>query len=338
MNKTICIYHSRDLDGWMSAAIVKKWFEENNENTVVYPYDKTVEQLSLYENDLIMLAWDYGDDIPDLKDYDKVIMADISFPSEIMWKLHNKLRTNFIWIDHHSSAIKDVLQTIENESYDALISGIRDTSFAACELMWTHFFPNNEIPEIVRLLGRYDCFGHKGTEEEQKVLEFQYGARQWMSNYEVCYKYLEQGITPSPKTGTIYNALIDDIWNDGITIYQYLKTEAKQTYKKSFPITFNTVEQADPEELYGTEPKSTLHIHRFLAVNQERFNPINFGINYHKDGYDGYACFWYKDSKWSWSLYNDDGNTDCSVIAKTFGGGGHKGASGFVIADLNKIL
>ena len=28
--KTICIYHSRDLDGWMSAAIVKKWFEDNN--------------------------------------------------------------------------------------------------------------------------------------------------------------------------------------------------------------------------------------------------------------------------------------------------------------------
>lgn len=26
MDRTICIYHSIDLDGWMSAAIVKMWF------------------------------------------------------------------------------------------------------------------------------------------------------------------------------------------------------------------------------------------------------------------------------------------------------------------------
>lgn len=25
--KTVCIYHSIDPDGWMSAAIVKHWFE-----------------------------------------------------------------------------------------------------------------------------------------------------------------------------------------------------------------------------------------------------------------------------------------------------------------------
>jgi hypothetical protein len=24
--KTVCVYHSIDLDGWMSAAIVKHWF------------------------------------------------------------------------------------------------------------------------------------------------------------------------------------------------------------------------------------------------------------------------------------------------------------------------
>ena len=70
--------------------------------------------------------------------------------------------------------------------------------------------------------------------------------------------------------------------------------------------------------------------HVFLCVNQERFNPINFGIDYHKEGYDGFACFWYKNGKWMWSLYNDNEEVDCSVIAKQYGGGGHKGAAGFV--------
>lgn len=29
MSKTVCIYHSLDLDGWMSAAIVKHWWLTN---------------------------------------------------------------------------------------------------------------------------------------------------------------------------------------------------------------------------------------------------------------------------------------------------------------------
>ena len=43
--KVICIYHSRDLDGWASGAVVKKWCEENN-----------------YEIELI--GYDYGQDVP----------------------------------------------------------------------------------------------------------------------------------------------------------------------------------------------------------------------------------------------------------------------------------
>ena len=89
---------------------------------------------------------------------------------------------NFIWIDHHISAI--------SENRDCMCDGMTDVKSAACELTWQYFFPNQQMPEIVRLLGRYDCFGHKGTEEEQTVLEFQYAARAEMSNYESCYNYL----------------------------------------------------------------------------------------------------------------------------------------------------
>jgi hypothetical protein len=45
--------------------------------------------------------------------------------------------------------------------------------------------------------------------------------------------------------------------------------------------------------------------------------------------YDGFACFWYANGKYNYSLYNDNGQVDCSIIAKNRGGGGHKGASGF---------
>ena len=96
-----------------------------------------------------------------------------------------------------------------------VFNGLLCPSYAACELTWKYFFPNEDIPEIVRLLGRYDCFGHKGTDEEQKVLEFQYGARSHMSNYNDCYNILLNDIEFKGD----YSRLIAD---NGKHIYNYL--------------------------------------------------------------------------------------------------------------------
>jgi len=76
--------------------------------------------------------------------------------------------------------------------------------------------------------------------------------------------------------------------------------------------------------------------YKFICINKERFNPINFGIDYHKDNYDGVASFYFDGINYNFSLYSD--TVDCSIIAKQFGGGGHKGASGFIVKDLNQII
>jgi len=231
-----------------------------------------------------------------------------------MDKLFNNLLVNFIWIDHHISAIKQ--NDIE------LITGIQDTEYAACELTWNFFFPNKKMPEIVRLLGRYDCFGHKGTDEEEKVLIFQYAARAVIKNYEDAYWYLTKWDDES---------LIPAMMLSGESIYSYLCTEAKQAYKNGFEIKLD-------ERMTGFPNSIEFKTRKFICFNKERFNPINFGIDYHKDGYDGAACFFYQDGQWTFSLYNDNGEVDCSVIAKQFGGGGHKGAAGFRIKNIETIL
>lgn len=305
--RTICIYHSRDLDGWCSAAIVKKWWKSQ----FMDGFDRTVSSQKeidnvLPHNILTFLGWDYGNDIPDLSSYDKVIMVDISFPKDEMKKLWSRLNKNFIWIDHHISAIK------ENEpEKNSVINGLLDTKFAACELSWEYFFPNQKMPEFVRLLGRYDCFGHVGTDEEQKVLHFQYAARAMYYDVDSCLEGLNNDIKQSYFT--------DRILNSGENIYKYLCVEAKQTYKRRFTIDFDG--------------------YKFATVNAPRFNPINFGIEYHNDKaddvyyYDGACCFHYENGKWCFSLYNDNGKVDVSVIAKKRGGGGHKGAAGFILSD-----
>lgn len=475
--KTVCVYHSIDLDGWMSAAIVKHWFN----STVEIP-NKKDEPI----NTLDFIGYNYGQPIPDFSKYDKVIMVDISFRDSTM-QILKELCKEFIWIDHHISSIKDSEEYHYND-----IKGLRNTKYAACELTWKYFFPNETMPEIVRLLGRYDCFGHrqiwksvvdyeglyevsnrgnirslhkktkelsianskrgyrvvslykdgnatmknvhqlvaqafipnpdnkpcinhkdfnrlnnyvenlewctyaennlhsieegkrgktviqltrdgefieqfdsikraeshtgiasqnigkvcKGErefageykweygidknifpqfvpqDEEQKVLEFQYGARQYINNIDDAYDCLRNEL--------LYNKAIDkenlvnqrvEIWNSGISIYQYLCTESKQTYKNGFEI-----------RLFTYTDEDHMNPHRFICINKERFNPINFGIDYHKDGYDGCASFYFDGQEFVISLYNDNGLVDCSAIAKELGGGGHRGASGFRIS------
>lgn len=270
----ICIYHSRDMDGWMSGAIVK----------LKYP-------------DVESIGWDYGQPIPDLSAHNKVIMCDISFPlanMDLIASGVSNVQNDFIWIDHHISAIKECSFEVDGK-YIAGYGGIRDTKFSACELTWKYFFPDIKMPELVRLLGRYDCFGHKGTEEELKVLEFQYGARQEITNIEDAYAMLI--VAKGRGDWDMDGDLCEEIHGKGRAVYKYLCVEAKQKYDKKFEIWLD-------DKL-------------FACVNDWRLNPINFGINYHQDGYDGFACFWYENGQFTYSLYNDNGVVDCSAIARS---------------------
>ena len=306
--KTLCIYHRIDLDGWMSAAIVKKAHKL-----------AVLERSEIRRTDMSkthtmeFLGYNYGDPNPSIVGYDMVIICDVSFPLVVFQKLWQGECHNIVWIDHHESAIKESGEYVDKFG----IKGIRDTKFAACELTWKYFFPKETMPFIVELLGLYDSFRHKGTDQEKAVLEFQYGARQAITNYEEAYTWLS-----NPNE----NAL-NTIQSMGEGIYAFLCTDAKQIYKNGFEMVF------DPEPEYRTGKT-----YRFIAINKERFNPINFGLDYHKDGYDGAACFHFANEFWNFSLYNDNGMVDVSLIAKQFGGGGHKGASGFRIKDINQLI
>jgi len=319
--KIACIYHSVDLDGWMSAAIVKYYYTVQFDALVKSSENKYIINNSLDERigELHFIGLNHGDTIPDLSEYDHIIMCDFSLSKETMEQIAPKL----VWIDHHISAMK---MMDESEKFNSNVkTRFTQSNYAACELTWFHFFPDNTIPEIVRLLGRYDCFGHKGTKEEKTVLEFQYGARSVIANYEDAYNKLIQCVKPQENEYWFLQAqvIVSQIRELGAAIYVYLCTEAKQTYKNGFEIKLGY----KPGE--RTEADSNIYgQYRFICINKERFNPINFGIDYHKDGYDGCACFYYDGKYYNFSLYNDNGEVDCSVIAKQFGGGGHKGASG----------
>ena len=132
------IYYHNDMDGISSAAIVLK----------VFP-----------EEDIKCVAVDYGNEdvlkIEDIKDND-VFIVDFSFPPETM-KLIQKEANALQWIDHHKTAMEKNPELWHSKEVD----GIRSLEKSGCELTWEYFFPDNEMPYAIKLIGDYDMWNFK---------------------------------------------------------------------------------------------------------------------------------------------------------------------------------
>jgi oligoribonuclease NrnB/cAMP/cGMP phosphodiesterase (DHH superfamily) len=147
----ICFYHSADLDGHCSGAIVKQ-----------------------ANPDCKMIGIDYGDAFP----WDNVSgtiamkndlwMVDYCLqPFSEMEKLGRWYGKNLIWIDHHVTAIEEA----EKRGFNP--PGRREVGKAACELVWEYLYGSLAPGHAIRLLGRYDVWDHS----DKRTLPFQYGMR-----------------------------------------------------------------------------------------------------------------------------------------------------------------
>ncbi len=152
-NKRLGFYHSKDLDGFFSGAVLK------------YKYP-----------DIELRGWDYKDEVPSfesMEGYDEVILIDITFPLDTLLELGT--RTKLTVIDHHISFKKQVdnhLQIGHDVVTDNLkyitFEYIYDDNLSACELGFKYYF--GYIPPIVELVGKYDTWRANGTDEWDTVV------------------------------------------------------------------------------------------------------------------------------------------------------------------------
>ncbi len=303
--KILCVYHKVDIDGWLSAAIVMKYYANSKDKLTLLPYN----------------YGDAFDTVDAIKKYDRIITVDVSLDLADMTTLITHYKSNFVYIDHHAAKIDEVFAAVIKTGnggfkYHVNVEPNAKDKKAACELTWEYYFPTIALPSVVELASAYDCFRHQSYDDNDSsvVLRFQYGLRSIMYDVDSALKILNNTIND--------DKLILDILLSGTSIYSYLIADAEKVYSTAFDITLT----------YNDVPVI------FKCVNKERFNPINFGIDYHQDNIDGFACFWYDGSNWTFSLYNDNDKIDCAAIAKTFGGGGHKGASGFRTANITEFI
>lgn len=264
-----------------------------------------------------LIGFDYGNSFEDLlakiSPDDEVIMADVSLPMEQMAQLADHVFGNFTWIDHHASAIADyteyMLKNFHGSTTGFLTSVLHDGT-AACEGAWEYFFPDHPAPRAVELLGQYDTWRNGDKELWDKwILPFQFGMRLDVSSPDTFPMYLlDENVTTSD---------IITVVEIGETILKYQKQQNAYAMHGSFDLEFEGL--------------------RVLACNGGGFNSQAFESKWDEEKYDAMMPFKYNGKGWTFSLYTTK-DIDLSVIAKKYGGGGHRKACGFQLDNIPTFL
>lgn len=277
-----CFYHSADLDGHCSGALIK-W---------MFPHCETI-------------GINYGDEFPwhrIQEDTEDIFMVDFSLqPFEQMIKLHELSNGRLIWIDHHISAIKEYNDWANTNLITNLIRGFRRDGIGACALVW-EFLTSQKIPTFAKLLAEYDVWDHS----DPRTLSFQYGMR------------LQDNTLPENEIfwSSLFDVeIVNRITEDGGIVLKYQNAENKKYI-----------------DACGFETQ--LDDLRCIAINKMLTNSQIFDSVWDQSKYDVMLTFGFRKGQWTVSLYTDKPDVDVSVIAKNYGGGGHKGAAGFQCKEL----
>ena len=227
---------------------------------------------------------------------DVVYMVDFCLqPFSDMVKLNKMCELHFI--DHHKSAIKD-----HDENYKMeIILGVRSPLKAACELVWEHLKPNTVTPMAVQYISDFDSWQFKFGDDTK-----------FFHNGLEMYDY-------HPKA-EIWDKLFDEDNND--TLIQLILNDgaAIDIYKKKY-----NKEVIDAFGFYVN-----FEGYKCIACNQGRASSFLFE-SIDPESYDIMIPFIYNGKEWRVSLYST--KVDVSVIAKKYGGGGHKGAAGMELPN-----
>ena len=245
--------------------------------------------------DCELIGFNYDGEIPyeEIKKHEDIVICDISFPMEYMFEL-NKTK-KLVWIDHHASAI-DAYEEFLKKDFSP-IPGNRSIKKAAIELTWEYFFPDKPVPLGVKLLALNDLYDLK----DKRVRPFEYA-------------FQAEGVNRP------YERIWHELFEDKIDIPLMVeKGKAILSY----------IKHRDYRLVRNLAFEGTYKNYRFIAANMPQAGTDFFESLDNVANYDFYVSFTLnKKSKWNLSFRTTRDNVDVSEIASTFGGGGHKKASG----------
>lgn len=265
----LCLHHN-DADGRASAAIVRR---------ALGP------EVRLYEIN-------FGEPTPWnlIKSASKVIITDFTLPRQDMVTI--AAEKDFIWIDHHVSAMKALADI------SPAWKGSRDSEEAACVLTWRFFFPTVPVPRGVVLIGDRDIW----RLAEADTRPFSHGLRQQ---------------TTHPENDSLWGPLLDD----DPELIERLVTKGQGLLESHLNYLRNYIKRFAFEAIFEG--------HRTLCVN--RSGEAELIEMMCALGYELAYCYVdaVNNNRLVTIVMLGSRVVDVSQIAQKFGGGGHIGAAGF---------
>lgn len=304
-------YHSADLDGHLSGALVRYWLQER-------------EQVK--QADIQMRGINYGEPFPyeDIQPQDMVFMVDFSL-QPIIEMVNMAEVCHLHWIDHHQTSLVDPKDRA-SEIFNS-IKGIRSAAGAGCELVWKYFWhepgvPENvfPLPSIVSWIGKYDRWDQSDLGEWHNIiLPMQYGLKAQetdpatVAGYNL-WKIIMQ--MAEMEHGAPYNAWVRSTVLQGMAVKGYADRENEKFMRRhAFTSSWGGI--------------------NWLVVNGGEINSARESSVYDPKVHQAILSYVnVQGNFWRVSMRTERNDLDLSEIGRAFKGGGHKKAAGFQIKDL----
>lgn len=291
--KILIIYHKKCPDG-MGAAWCFYYFSK---------------KLGWPKNEIDYHPAAYYEDPPDLKDYHDVYIVDFSYSADITLKMKSSIPGRLVVLDHHESAITNLEPIKSNPVPD--LDLILDDKRSGAQIAWDYFSKRSR-PWFIDYIGDRDLWTFKldHSKEVNSALAIEYFN---FNSIEKLSELLLKSADDFVKPGECYLRMEKYLLND----------ICSKAFKAVFP-------DAGPSN--GTKkntPKYNVYVVEANVLISEVGDHL---LNNPPDGSVDFIVIWRYShfyNTFNYSIRCKDTGPDLSIIAKKFGGGGHKQAAGF---------
>jgi uncharacterized protein len=246
----------------------------------------------------------YGQLPPEMEQGSRAFILDFSYPRNVLKAMGRCFCNQIIILDHHANAKAD-LEDMPGSHFDLNKSG--------AVMAWEYFFPEKEVPQFFLYLQDRDLWRWKmpfSREVSLALASYPFDFNDWLIHWS--------HVPELKAVGKIIRRLVD----------QQVEIMARNFRRAWFDLARGRVSFVEP----GTAP--------MVETNQAVAPACNAPVFMSEVGEKllelcpaaifSAVYFDRGDSKRQWSLRSRP-EFDCSVIARAFGGGGHKQASGFIM-------
>lgn len=241
----------------------------------------------------------------------RVVMVDVS--PKYWLDMHRLLKVaeSVTWIDHHPTALAQ-METEKTRVYYINFEPVYEPEkWGAARKTFQYFYPGEPVPPVIEYVAGYDAFRDYGTQVWDK---YYFPFRFAVARLDTPAKVLEVFNLDNKGEPRLMEYLAK-----GRAVAQYIDDENRALVNNH-----NLVRPA----VFHTDKNR----YRVLCVNKGLFGDMFKSIDLQP--YDFCVGYFREASGWKISLRGAGKGHDLGAIARTFGGGGHKDAAGFVVKTI----